>query len=727
MKRITFVAATLAVLSVELADLGWQPIWKVVAWAAAFVVVATVVRLALTQWHGELSAPAWERAVATVVVYRFVLNPLPTEWLVLDAMRNALLVMLAVPTVRKTGPALMSVSLALVLACSVIGQNAAVLVTAVAFATVGAAWLSRDHRRVPWGAVATVALVAGVVALGTHASAGIAGLLPAWVKSSGGDGAGDDRATSGLGDGPDQQAGANGDAGFDRSDVFCETDGQCLYDAFVEAYGEPAKPSEEKAQWLSLTEQQIAEHREQDLRSGREQQNTTRRFSVRREHKNREASPEAVLWIKADPDQYPLRLPVLAFDHYHAAHWHEQSDQTVISAMDNAGPDGFFRPVDQPIGGAWGDERLVSVSTGTYDANVLPMPGGLTRFKMGRVTRADVFGSAAEPMLRVNRREMPPGSVLNIGYRPAVLSLLHAERLAEADTIEVDRKHNPAAAELARERAGHLPRGWPQVEAVVDRLRTYARYDPDAVQPADAHGHGCPVEQFLHDTMRGDAHLFASSAVLMLQSLGYDARLAGGYYADAGNVDPETGKAIVTRGHAHVWPQVRLAAEAGYASSRDANQQGIARGGQWIDLEPTPGFALADGSPTLAQRAGMAWSSAAQWLGERWPTLAVGAGLLASLVLLRRPLIDRLDWMLWRLRPAGADRLFVERTLALLDRSARRRGKPRPPHQSHAAWLATRDLSTVADWASFAPAEMPPPLSDVVTPFRRAVRERGRR
>ncbi|MEL7239060.1 MAG: transglutaminase domain-containing protein, partial [Planctomycetota bacterium] len=501
---------------------------------------------------------------------------------------------------------------ALVLVCSVLGDNVGVLLTAVVFAAIGAAWLARRTDRqhpLPWGALAAVALLAGGVGWIVHGGAvtSLASLLPNVVDSSGGDESGDQLARSGLGDGPDQQAGPTGDAGFDRSDFFCETDGQCLYDAFVETYGEPPRiTKQDKVEWLHLEEEQIASHRERDLRNGR-QQEMQRSFDLRRRKRaSHEHSADAVLWIEADRGQFPVRLPVLAFDHYHGGHWHEEADQAVMSAMDNAGEDLWFQPVDQPTGGVWGDVQTASISTGNYDGNVLPMPGGMTRFRMGQSTRADLFASAAEPMLRVNRRRLPEGSILDVQYRPAVQNLLQNVEFARTD---VDQSHlHPMAAKLAKEWAGDLPRGWPQVQAIVDGLREYATHDPDLATTTDEHEHGCPVEVFLHDTRRGDAHLFASAVVLMLQSLDYDTRLAGGYYADADDIDAASGKAVVQRRNAHVWPQVRLAAEAGVTSSR-GSASGIARGGQWIDLEPTPGFAVADGLPTFAQKASALWSS----------------------------------------------------------------------------------------------------------------------
>ncbi|MEM7808089.1 MAG: transglutaminase domain-containing protein [Planctomycetota bacterium] len=719
---LVWLALAVAVIAVGLAD-------YVLVSSVVLVVAAVLVRLGLTRFAKPVSATAWERIVAVVVVaglgWRFVQGMPPTEWLVVEGMRNAALAMLAVPTSRKIGPIAMGLGLGLVLACSLLGEGAGVLAMAVLYAVLGAIWLSQREREstaTPWGAVAAVAIVAGTVGLFVHGSVRLDGLFAGLVNSSGGDGDGHDQARSGVGDGPDQIAGPTGDAGFDQSDFFCETDGQCLYDAFVENYGQPTTTSRvDRTQWLRLTEDQIGENREQDLRAGRSEDSPPRRFSLRRDRPSREASPEAVLWVEADRDQFPIRLPILAFDHYEPGegHWHEEADEEVMRAMDHADEDGFFHPVDQPVGKVFGQEREVTIRTGTYDANILPLPNAMTMFRMGRVTKADVFASAAEPMLRINRTSVPPGSVFRVGYRPPVLDQLAAEPLAHG---QADDTHHEIVASLAQQWAGHLPRGWQQIDAVVSRLRDHAVFEKSAtlqaVEAAHDHVHACPVETFLHDTRRGDAHLFASSTVLMLRSLGYDARLAGGYYVSADDLDHATGQAAITRAHAHIWPQVRLELEAGYASSRVDHQQGMARGGQWIDLEPTPGFAVADGAPTFAQQATMTWSSLVAWAGREWPTLLIVGVAGAGIIVLRHRIADVVDVLVWRIRPTGDDRTFVLRTLGLLDRRARRRGSPRPVHQSHSSWLDSPDLSPVADWAMFSPTEAAPP-SHGVDLFRR--------
>lgn len=728
---LAWLGVLLGVLSVELLDLGWQPVWVPFAWTAAFMGLSAATRLGLRQAVGAVDGRIWERCIVGVVVaglaWRLATVSLPMEMLLLEALRNALLAAIAIPAVsavRHVGAAAMGMSLFLVLAASVLGDGVGIVMTAVAFATVGSAWLATQQNQMRLrlspgaaGAMAIVGFGSAAAAWGVHGdpAARAAGVLPAWINSSGGDHSGNDAARSGVGDGPDQLAGPNGDAGFDRSEFFCETDGQCLYDAFLEAYGDPLPTGTiDRSQWLTLNEGQIAEQRNIDLRNGRDQNETpSRQFSIRRKPGAAAVSPDAVLWIEAEMDAFPLRLPVLAFDHYHGGHWHEEPEQPVQTAMDNADADGWFMPVDQPAGKAWGGERRITVSTGTFDSNVLPLPGGLTKFRMGQVKRSDLFGSATEPMLRMSRRSLPDGSVLEAAYRPAWRAALLDEKLA---TVEPVADH-PASAELARKWAGEHPRGWQQVEAVIAGLRAHGRYDPgySAAEAQHDHNHGCPIETFLHDTRCGDTYHFASAAVLMLRSLGYDARLAGGYYVDTDAIDADSGKAIVTRRSAHVWPQVRLALEAGAHSSR-GETGGIARGGQWIDLEPTPGFSIADGSPTASHQFATIARNAGDWLVAHLPHLTLITLLGIALVTFRRFLLDIVDSTWWRLRlNSGSDRQVVLRSLGLLERRARRARRARPVNQSPGRWLGSEPLhqpiATLVDWAMHAPPDFPAPAA----------------
>ena len=106
---------------------------------------------------------------------------------------------------------------------------------------------------------------------------------------------------------------------------------------------------------------------------------------------------------------------------------------------------------------------------------------------------------------------------------------------------------------------------------MIEGLRGYCAHDPEITVPLDTPD---TVRWFLMESRRGPDYLFASSAAVLLRSLGYPSRMIGGYYARPENYNRLTGRTAVTAGDVHYWTQTRLA------------------DGTWVNLEPTPGYEL---------------------------------------------------------------------------------------------------------------------------------------
>ncbi len=540
-------------------------------------------------------------------------------------------------------------------------------------------------------AACVVGLAAGAAAFTTRLDDQDRTALLALLPSSGGDGRGEEQAAGGVGDGPDELASPDAlTGGFDPGDVWGECVRDCLYDAFVEAYGQAAPPQgPSKSQWIKLDEQRLLGRvLEQDLRSGRRL--STRRDASTRRRGLSEADREAggmLYRVIADEADMPLRLPMTAFDAFDGQSWHEAPRQAVMTALDWSPRHGQLRPADQPVGRALGLERAVSVEVKHGRDNVLPLPGGLTGFAVGHLKRPDLITSGEEGILRMRGRSLPAGVTVTATYRPQVRRLLADEPLAYRPLAEEAPADVPAWV-LAL--AGDAPRGWPQVQAVVSAVRDSVTHDPAADADLDPF-----AAVLLH--RRATALQTATVTAVALQHLGYDVRLAGGFYVDASKAD-ETGAVPVSAADVHVWPQVRLAAEAGVASSRGTHD-GIARGGQWVDLEPTPGFGLADGEPTAAVRLADAASSAAGWLARHAGTLAACLLLAGLTWAARRRLAERLLTLRLMLLPPADGRRLGRLVLAVLERRGALAGHARPRHRTPGAWLPGLGAST---WLSAA-------------------------
>jgi hypothetical protein len=275
------------------------------------------------------------------------------------------------------------------------------------------------HRTPRRAAVATTAVVvassiAAYAALGPdeHLS-GRRGFVPA----SGGTGAGAEHAARGVGDGPDV-IDATRDArsiGFDRSNVFANSEELGLYDAFVENFGAPLPPPGRHQKMVNLRQDQVVESHEQaamDLRQGRT-------FALRRAAPpaaaKSPAAARALLWVTAD------------------GRGTSACGRTTASTA----PPGTRRPPTPRAsrcttsttrrGWCRSTSRTAPRSGRPWRRRSRPAPTPtpccrcrvVTGFKLGRVDRTDFFAPAQPGLLRLHDRAVPAGSVLDVPPPPA--------------------------------------------------------------------------------------------------------------------------------------------------------------------------------------------------------------------------------------------------------------------------------------------------------------------
>ncbi|MFQ3652505.1 MAG: transglutaminase-like domain-containing protein, partial [Gemmataceae bacterium] len=221
---------------------------------------------------------------------------------------------------------------------------------------------------------------------------------------------------------------------------------------------------------------------------------------------------------------------------------------------------------------------------------------------------------------------------------------------------------------------------------VIARLRQHAVHDRQAVVPPEV-PHS--VEWFLFESRRGPDYLFASSAALLLRSLGYAVRVVSGFYVRPDRFDVTRGQTPVEKEDAHFWIEV---------NHYNPNS--------WFLVEPTPGYELLP-----APRSWLQWLAA--WQTPLW-LLAGFVGLAGLGYLFHRPILDR--WAVWTWpglrhgwRPA------VLSTLRLLERRSHWAGQPRPQALVPSRWsgdATLQHLGRLADWAAYAPPQCPPPENE---------------
>jgi hypothetical protein len=262
---------------------------------------------------------------------------------------------------------------------------------------------------------------------------------------------------------------------------------------------------------------------------------------------------------------------------------------------------------------------------------------------------------------------------------------------------------------LAEDWAGEQPRGWPQIAAVLEHLRADFTLDAQASAPAD---HPAPVLWFLNESRRGPDYLFATSAALMLRSLGYSTRVALGYYASPSAYDFETGHTPVRATDVHVWPEV------------------ILRDNQWLVIEPTPGYAVLPPLQPWREWLLERLVALGSWMRERAVSLSIMAIAVAWLIHWRLIVLDAIRTLAWQLAPGRTWRLRILRTLRLIEARAGWVGRARPASETVTSWaerLAGPDrslpeLARLSDWAAYAP-DGPAPWSrdEIKCICRRAV------
>jgi len=351
--------------------------------------------------------------------------------------------------------------------------------------------------------------------------------------------------------------------------------------------------------------------------------------------------------------------------------------------------------------------------------NLVPTPSHLTRFRINKVNKPDYYEWDYEGVLALaGRKRTPPGVVVT-----TVCRTLNPWRLDESSFAVVAANGGVASAlgelpihsrteldRVAAAWAGHLPHGWPQIHAVLNRLRTGYTLGRHAIAPPD---HPAPVLWFQTESRRGPDFQFATAAALLLRSLGYPSRVCLGYYAAPDAYDHETDHTPVKTTDLHLWPEVLL------------------KDGHWLVVEPTPGYNVLPPLRTWREWAADALAALAAFSYRHAIALAVAAGLFTVIAWRWRRVWNAVLTLRWFLRPGRTWRQVVLRAAFVLDRRGALAGCGRRPAQSLSDWTGTlppdeslNRLVGLAEQAAYAPA-LPPPLpeADILLLCRRTLRE----
>lgn len=728
----TFAMAAIATIAVEmLADPdGQYGAWRV-AIGGLWVFLALVSRMAISRLraktppslgkhteaiHCSLGTPShvaapllskwWVAALATVTILPLVIEPLlrsilgegrPLEIQMVLGLRNLALGLAALSLWPNCARLSAAVSLCLMLFAHVIDEGSNSTWLFVPFALAGGVWLLvsyqatfanlvtavgetkrcpiQKRRRIPWrGAIYTIAAVASLVGIWCVGPRVPLASLGEWVGTSGGTGANDPYARGGVNDGQEEVGGENPETtGFAETDKFLDSDQPTLYDAASDMYGEPMRRKQKQQErMISVTPSDVREikNHAQSHRASREF--AAARRSPKKPRKRPEDRSARALFEVYGRTPLHLRMDVLAT--YDGATWKPLGSEPCPNVIEQVGHGSRMLLFSKREADCYGASETHKLKIATITGSLAPTPTLLSRFRVGLVDRPEFFEWRRDGVLGFRgRTTIPSGTTIETSCRTANLQALAGEHLAIPSTgglptyREVPKESETALATIASAWADHHPRGPAQVAAIVERLRKDFEHDS---QIGIAIEDGDPVIEFLTSKKKGPDYLFASAAVLLLREQGYSARLALGYYAAPSAFDSWTRHTPVRKEDLHFWPEILLS------------------DGNWLALEPTPGYDVLLPQPTLFDRALNAIIAIATLAVENPWTIAAIVVAAFIFFAFRRELSDAVYVSRIRLFRSQNWRSRVLASLRLMESRATATQQRRAAHQTLANWIS---------------------------------------
>jgi protein-glutamine gamma-glutamyltransferase len=740
LRRATFALLMLASAATEVAAADGRPVWHSLGLAAVWVALAAALgRLVRAPKDpGRLPPRFVLFLLLGLVVAPFAFEPLRRDWTgegyplelqMVFALRNVGLGLAACSGWVLCLRLASVVSLFLILFAVAMTDHVAVLVMLGVYSATGSVWLMLTYwtglrrffvasptavavevqpgrERPPWlavlGTVALVVTALGLIALGPHRAAQALG---EWLPTSGGTGGYDPFARGGVNDGDDEVKGLNAHStGMTETDTFLDSPLPSLYDLFNDQFGEPFK-SMERERSIALDNQNTRTNESKKPPADNLRPNREFPLSRKGPRRPRDGADRAARALFEVQGRTPLHVRVAAFDTFDGFSWQEAPPPMRVALLEKEANSCWMKVAEfSPAAFLAGIEAHQFKITGPT-GSLVPTPPQLTRFRVGRVDQVDFFAWSQERILRLAQRKTPTGIAVETESRtidPRALRLASFLRRFGSEPgpcSSLPEKLNPEMAALAESWAGDRPEGWPQIEAVVQHLRTDYTLDTAAPAPADCPD---PLGHFLLHSGRGPDYQFASAAAVLLRALGYRTRLVSGFYVSPAHYDPLTRHTPVVQDDLHFWAEVRLPA------------------GDWLVLEPTPGYEVLGPAPPWSERIWAVLVAVAAWAWRHAVDLTLFAAGAAGLWWWRRDLLDAAVVAGWRCFPGRSWQQCVRRALWVLEWRGRWVGRRRRPSQTVPAWLQgalpaplpcpadVSRLTRMAEWAAYAPTQSPP-------------------
>lgn len=721
-----------ATLTIARANAAWSPALIVIRAICELLVAVAGSLLLLRLAHTipqekralaiALGASAVYPFVAEFAMRQFAYGSEPLELLLLTSLQLSAVVLAVFSHLPRLGGTAVLLSSFLLLFATTIASSPMTLALAGVYGALGLWWLmgaywdrlagtfvaSRVERRIPVRisviSVTTMVLLVLGTLIGVTRSSAIA--LPGFMPTSGGTRWHDPHARSGVGDG-DAMVAAKEEAmsfGPVQSELFLESEMPTLYDMFNDMYGEPPKPKKKQERAIALANENIQQNHLQlanNERSGREFSAIRQKVERKKQVLDDRKAP-AMLYVVG---RVPLHLALERYDTFDGRDWTHSGEQlkqeSIRLEIQNGKPWANLTGTDSSSTQHGLETHAVKIIN--LKTNRFPSPPQLTAVHVDKVDQPEFFGWTEDGVACMPVREhIPQLTVLYLRSQSANRQLireddftarfpevssksLHQDRTAVDAQAELIARHlrvpdsTEAVPQIAAAWTLDQPRGWRQVEAIVERLRSDFTLDPLAVTPED-----CPdvVSHFLQ-ARRGPDYLFATTAAILLRELGYPTRLVTGFYADSNRYDHRAGQTAVLAEDVHVWVEVSI------------------DGSTWVPIEPTPGYEPPRESLTWRQRVAQVWYSVCRWFGSHFALIGFSLSVAATVW------FTRIHWLgvvfMWVCRIAGRidSRRRVLWTIRLLEWRAWLSGHRRPNSKTLSQWYgALGDILPQATAAS---------------------------
>lgn len=458
---------------------------------------------------------------------------------------------------------------------------------------------SETKRPLLWvGVYLALPLLLLLPSLGFGANS-VTNALRGFMPSSGGSGSLDPFARGGINDGDALVAGNNNIKSFAPLDnaPFLDSDKPSLYDVFNDQFDEPPKKIKDQQKAIALPAD-LMKHIHQQMAEAKQ---AGREFTLVREdrktdkQKIRDLNSPAMFYVAG---HVPARFRLQVFDHFDGMTWYpiDQNKNQTESNQRN-----LFTELQKVEDRHWlkitPASKAFEIHNGTathslkianLDGNTIPSPPQLIAINIAHVNRKDMYHVAKSGIASLQRKSVPAMTPINV-----VSQYVDRDQLTEwpvlfatANTVDVTRvlpqsESTDAIRRLAKTWTKNLPRGWQQIAAIEQKLRTHCILDREANLDSKSLD---PVVDFLFRARRGPEYLFAASAACLLRSLDYQARLVGGFYAPSENYDSRKQHTAVFDQNAHFW------CEAGIGM------------GAWITVEASPGYQVSAPPPGFIKR-----------------------------------------------------------------------------------------------------------------------------